>query len=319
MSTTKLILADDWGCDLTPETRRVARQQLREDDAGREQALQQMRDWIRKTQDIQNYANFLLRFLRVKKFSVPMAQQTLLKYLTFRQSMPHLCAGLDFLEPSVHELLSSGYIFALPERDSEGRRVIFTVASKLNPYKYTCTDMAKAHMIAYEALLEDEDNQVHGFCHVGDLQHVSVAHATLWSPNEFAATIKLGEQSVPMRHRQIHLLNLPSAAKIFYDFARQMFSDKLRKRFQIHSGLNELHEKLNPKILPKEYGGIIPMKDMIDAWMRELLERRERLVSLDQMSLSRNFKLQSNRKSNGERLKNSINSLPGSFRRLEVD
>jgi len=56
-----------------------------------------------------------------------------------------------------------------------------------------------------------------------------------------------------------------------------------------------------------------------DAWMRELKGRRERIMALDKMSLTCVYKPQSSRKSGGERFKSSLNSLPGSFRRLEVD
>lgn len=53
-----------------------------------------------------------------------MAQHNLIKYLNFRQSMSYLLYNLDYLEPKVAELINSGYIFASPERDSNGRRVI---------------------------------------------------------------------------------------------------------------------------------------------------------------------------------------------------
>jgi hypothetical protein len=53
--------------------------------------------------------------------------------------------------------------------------------------------MAKAHVMTYEALLEDEVNQVYGFSHVSDLAGVSAAHVTLWSPSEFATAVKWGE------------------------------------------------------------------------------------------------------------------------------
>lgn len=55
-------------------------------------------------------ASFLLRFLRVKKFSLPMAQQTLLKYLNMRQTFKHLIFDLDPSIPSVDALISSGCV-----------------------------------------------------------------------------------------------------------------------------------------------------------------------------------------------------------------
>ncbi|XP_046397395.1 alpha-tocopherol transfer protein-like [Ischnura elegans] len=299
----------------------VAKKELREDRVSREQALQLMKEWLQKSQDIKNGRlddAFILRFLRVKKFSVPLAQQTILKYLHFRNIYSHYCRQLDYLEPPVYELLKSGYLFALPQRDKLGRRVIFANAGKLDPYKYHNTDMAKAHLVTYETLLEDEDNQVLGFNHVTDLKGVCAAQMTLWSPSELGAIIKLGEQAVPMRHKEIHFLNVPPAFRMVYDFCKTLFSEKMRNRFYLHSSLEELHQSVDPKILPKEYGGTIPMSEMIDMWMKEVSRKRDALLSLDRME-SQKVMHSYKPRTTTPKASNGITSLPGSFRRLEVD
>ena len=58
-------------------------------------------------------SNFLVRFLRTKKFSLPVAQIMLLKYLNLRQTFQHLIYDLDYLEPSVMELINNGYGFII--------------------------------------------------------------------------------------------------------------------------------------------------------------------------------------------------------------
>lgn len=82
-------------------------------------------------------ANFLLRFLRVKKFSLPMAQQTLLKYLNMRQTFSHLLFDLDASQSKVEELIDSGYIFASPVRDAHGRRVIIGIGSEFSTLSWS--------------------------------------------------------------------------------------------------------------------------------------------------------------------------------------
>ena len=52
--------------------------------------------------------NFLLRFLRVKKFSLAMAEQTLLKYLNFRKKFKHIMFDLDYTDTKISELIDSG-------------------------------------------------------------------------------------------------------------------------------------------------------------------------------------------------------------------
>lgn len=35
------------------------------------------------------------------------------------------------------------------------------------------------------------------------------------------------------------------------------------RNFQMHSSLSELHENIDKQVLPKEYGGVMPMAEMI--------------------------------------------------------
>jgi hypothetical protein len=68
-------------------------------------------------------------------------------------------------------------------------------ADKFDPHKHNNVDMAKVHMITYEVLIEDEESQVMGFTHVGDICQASAAHATIWSPTEFSTIFRWGEVS----------------------------------------------------------------------------------------------------------------------------
>lgn len=147
MATTKVLLNFPWtkgkDCDAVKSTNeknnindsflKVAKKELREDKTTREQALEQMRDWLKKNYDLENVRtddSFLLRFLRNKKFSLPMAQQQLLKYLNMRKVMGHLSFNLDFLSPGVRDLINNGYIMVSPIRDKLGRRTVLYFASK---------------------------------------------------------------------------------------------------------------------------------------------------------------------------------------------
>lgn len=146
MATTKVLLSFPWskGKDdmalvkdkvkISDSVLKVAKKELREDKTTREQALDQMRDWLRKNYDVENVRtddSFLLRFLRNKKFSLPMAQQQLLKYLNMRKVMNHLTFNLDFLQPGVKGLINNGYIMVSPIRDKHGRRTVLYFASEL--------------------------------------------------------------------------------------------------------------------------------------------------------------------------------------------
>lgn len=162
MATTKAILSFPWikskdgelkkeKVKISESLLKVAKQELREDKATREQALEQMRDWLRKNKDVENVRTddtFLLRFLRNKKFSVPMAQQQLLKYLNLKRVMSHYTSNLDFMDKGVQNLFNNGYIVASPIRDRQGRRVILYFASELITFLKSLdyhNDLRKSH------------------------------------------------------------------------------------------------------------------------------------------------------------------------------
>lgn len=56
-------------------------------------------------------AQFLLRFLRTKKYSLPLAQEMLERYLAIRQLYPDWFKKLDVDDPKMLELIDLGLVF----------------------------------------------------------------------------------------------------------------------------------------------------------------------------------------------------------------
>lgn len=68
-----------------------------------------------------------------------------------------------------------------------------------------------------------------------------------------------------MRHKEVHGINTHASMKFALDFGMSLISDKIKSRVRLYTNLDEALENgyLERDILPKEYGGIMPMKDMI--------------------------------------------------------
>ncbi|KAG5870427.1 hypothetical protein JTB14_033238 [Gonioctena quinquepunctata] len=195
-----------------------------------------------------------------------MAQQTLLKYLNFRKKFKHIMIDMDYTDPKINQLIDAGYIFVSPFRDSCGRRVIIYDTSKLDLQKFNGTDLSRAHAVTYETLMNDEDNQILGVNHVANIGAACPAYISLFSVTDFGYIIKWGEQSYPMRHKEINLINVPTAVKYIYDFAKNHMSQKLKERLMVHDSIKHLHRKVDRRCLPAEFGGEMPAKEMIAMW-----------------------------------------------------
>ncbi|KAF3420121.1 hypothetical protein E2986_08334 [Frieseomelitta varia] len=307
---------EDYECTLSEATRTIARVELREDDATREEALKQFRHWIQKHPNIKRCrtdAVFLLRFLRTKKFSVPMAEEMLERYLTIRQLYPNWFQNLDIEDKDIEAIIDAGYLVPLMQRDRHGRRVILSCAGRFDPYKYTSAQMARAHSLVVEALMDDEENQIHGYTHINDESGLTMGHLSAWSITDIRNMLRCIQNSTPMRHKETHFVNIPSCAIKVIEFGISLLNDKLRNRILVHKSLDELKSAIDPKILPKEYGGEIPLCEMIANFKKTLREHRTRIKELDDMYIEI-AATDSQYVSNDD-----LCGISGSFRKLEVD
>lgn len=67
-----------------------------------------------------------------------------------------------------------------------------------------------------------------------------------------------------MRHKEINGVNVHPSIKFALDFGMSLISEKIRKRVNIYTSLEDaLNKKMDASKLPKEYGGTMPMKEMI--------------------------------------------------------
>lgn len=279
---------DHYVCHLSKELQEVARQDLGETSKIRRKALAEVRKWIKAQPQFRRArldSNFLLRFLRMQKFEIKESCEILDKYLTMRCQYPSWFQNLDCQDPALASLVEAGYILVLPDRDQHGRRVIFSRAAAFDPTKFTTSDMMRAHIMTFEALLSDEENQIRGFTYVFDEKAVSWSHLSLWSPSEVSKAFSCCERALPMRHREINFLNLPWTMSLIFQFAKSLLSEKIRNRFKTHSGLDSLKGSVEPSVLPSEYGGKRPLSECVNLWQAELSRHRSDLLDLDQLKV----------------------------------
>lgn len=288
MTRKWLTEADEYVCTLSAETQEIARRELREDDSTREQSLDSLRTWIVKNPRIENCrldSKFLLRFLRFTKFQVTLAEEVLERYLLLRQAYSIAFHNLDMMNPRMEMLLDRGIVLISPRRDSLGRRLLIVRVGQFDPYKFTNEDVCRLGAIVHETLMEDEESQVRGYIYFCDADGIGFPYLTLFTPKEAVRIVKNGEKTIPMRHKEAHGFNIPFYLKFAVDFGFSLISEKYKKRIkvgcsknlsicllyydnifyfsQIHSTMEEVHGCIDKALLPEEYGGDIPIAEMI--------------------------------------------------------
>lgn len=84
----------------------------------------------------------------------------------------------------------------------------------------------------------------------------------------------------------------------------------------MYKSVEELHAKVDKKILPKEYGGEVSIKEMVEKFKATLKERRDAILALDDMYIEIDEKTCPLVSEMNEELGMGIE---GSFKRLTVD
>ncbi|KAJ8950015.1 hypothetical protein NQ318_002426 [Aromia moschata] len=84
------------------------------------------------------------------------------------------------------------------------------------------------------------------------------------------------KKTLPMRHKEVHCINAHPSMKFALDFG------------MLYTNLNEALDSgyLEKDVLPKEYGGVMPMAEMIALWKEELKKSHPILMSHDKMEVN---------------------------------
>ncbi|XP_054722055.1 alpha-tocopherol transfer protein-like [Uloborus diversus] len=288
---------------------------LNETEELRRRSVNELREWVRSQPHFVNCrldSNFLLRFLRMRKYRVDLAKQVLDKYLTVKTKYPVTYQKLDIQSSSLRDLISRGYVFPLPERDKEGRTVLFCVAGALDVSRHKQSDVFRSFILTMEALMECELNQKRGITYIFTQEGYHISHALLVGLRDLQKMISSGEKAMPVRHKQMHWMNVPKYLSTLFHVLKTFLSQKLQDRIMIHPNIAALHEHFPPSMLPKEYGGTIPLSEMTKRWIEILESKRERILALDQM------KVDESKRPKGKHSGHLIPRLVNSISKMEI-
>ena len=144
-----------------------------------------------------------------------------------------------------------------------GRRVVFYRFRQSDPNVASSGhDVLALQAMTFETLLQDEENQIRGIVHLGDVGGATLRHYTFFPLDYMMRIGKGAEKTLAMRHKGFHAVNAPAPLKFVGDLLLTHMSEKLRSRVRMYTTFDEL-DFIDKENLPLEYGGVVPIKDMI--------------------------------------------------------
>uniref|UniRef100_UPI0037E89B86 clavesin-1-like n=1 Tax=Semicossyphus pulcher TaxID=241346 RepID=UPI0037E89B86 len=259
---------------LSSETTEKARLELNENPDTLHQDIQQVRDMIVTRPDIgflRTDDDFILRFLRARKFDQVETFRLLAQYFQFRQQNLDMFQSFKVDDPGIKRALMDGFPGVLETPDQHGRKILILFASNWDQSRNSFTDILRAILLSLEVLIENPELQINGFILIIDWSNFSFKQASKLTPNILKLAIEGLQDSFPARFGGIHFVNQPWYIHAMYTIIKPFLKDKTRKRIFLHgNNLNSLHQLIQPECLPSEFGGTLPPYDM-GIWARTLL------------------------------------------------
>ncbi|KAJ8020362.1 Alpha-tocopherol transfer protein-like [Holothuria leucospilota] len=259
-------------CTLSPEMQKRAEMELGENHLMRKLAFNTLYKYMDEKPHI-NFCrdeNFLIRFLRAKKFEVDRAFKALKKYYELHLKLPEFFN--DYHPQGIKHVLDDGYPYVLTDTDKEGRKVVAMRAGHWDPAKYPMLDICKALFMVLDYLVEEEETQITGVVLIFDVGGVSMYQASQLTPSAAKKVTSIFQNCIPVRISGIHFVNEPVVFDGAFTIMKPFMNDKMRNRVKMH-GTNyaSLHKHVSPKILPREWGGTMGTYDNTQ-WKKEFLE-----------------------------------------------
>ncbi|XP_070394194.1 alpha-tocopherol transfer protein-like isoform X2 [Dermacentor albipictus] len=255
---TKKCVDDVWDVSegaLPFKLQRIAEVELGETSAKRKEALERLSQLLEAEPEVnaQKDTAFLLRFLRVRKFDVESALQTIRNYYRCREA-----SGSSYQEllPSKVPAVARNLLMVLPETDVHGRLILLVRPGIWRPEELPYADFHRACLLCLEHMAPNPVTQTSGIVLLVDYAEFT-ADKILWV-NVGLVRKALGyvQEGMPMRLKAVHIVRQSYAFDMIFALFKPFIKAKMAERYRFHGdNFEKLHEEIPPSVLPIEYGG----------------------------------------------------------------
>jgi len=212
--------------------------------------------------------DLLLRFLRGRKYRSQHAWDTLKRYAEVRFDLYPEVFPEAFPEVLCN-LKENPILGVLKSRDSLGRRILFTDATKWNPDQYPMEVFTIAFVQLAEGLLLDEDGLNNGFVYIQQCSGVGMKLVREYSLRAIRRLVNVFWYAFPLKIKVIYYVNVPTILSCAFEIARPFLTKKIKERLHIvgpGKDPQQVYDETIPlDILPKCLGGTLEIHEAVDS------------------------------------------------------
>lgn len=220
-------------------------------------------------------AAYLLMFLRHAKFDVAKARARIAAVEKWLKDCKDEVGDVHALRGEMfRELYGQGFLGLLGERRTNSGGVVTLVIPRLMEPLKDPSILLKWNVWTLTRAVHNPYIQVEGQLILESFKDYSFMHAIRYQqvPNAIMKkNFKFAQECMPFRMRGIWLVYQPKWVGFLFALVKPFLSKKLKQRVRVFGdNLEELHNEIDPAVLPAEFGGSHP--DSGAAWFAEQLE-----------------------------------------------
>ncbi|XP_058453630.1 clavesin-1-like [Malaya genurostris] len=242
----------------------VARRELRETPEVRETATVELRKLLHNATDLhyRDDDDFLLVFLRPCHFYPESALKMMRRIADFKKNYHPLMHNL-YPEDEKLSFIEHGIVNVLTNRDRKGRRILILNVGKVwDPKQVSPEKLFRMLFLVHLVAQLEASTQINGVVIIMDFEGLSLKQVRALSPSFSRLLLTFIQEAVPLRMKEVHIVNQPYIFKMVWTLFKPFIGEKLKNRLEFHgSDTKKLHQYIDPSDLPKNYGGTRPPLD----------------------------------------------------------
>lgn len=257
-----VISSERYVCTLSQELQKKAHRKLNEplENSERLECIDQLRESYKQTypndtlSPLEQSDRFLLMFLRVRKFRVDKAVQIMHSFIHRRDVFPEVFEKID--RP---ELLKDFYrtkpvtVLKGCAKNGSGMMLLRPTMGTQHP---KLVDMIAVGSLVMQQLIKNEENQVNGLTFILDFKYYNFYFVKQMGPATAKKVITVIQDAMPVRVKNIFILNPFVVFKILYAVAKPFIKNWLKARLVIVDPKNKtLLEYIDINRVPRSYDG----------------------------------------------------------------
>ncbi|XP_014472763.1 PREDICTED: alpha-tocopherol transfer protein-like isoform X2 [Dinoponera quadriceps] len=242
------------------EFQEIAKKELREIPDISKEAIARLKELLQAETDLKSPLDneaWLIRFLRPCKFYPESSRDLIKQYYNFKIKHPNI---YTHLKPSNEKnIFEHDILTVLPNRDQHGRRVlIIELGKKWKHNKCSLDEVYKGCVLYLEAAMLEPTTQIAGAIIIFDMDGLTLQQTWQFTPPFAKRIVDLLQDAVPLRIKNIHVVNQPYVFNMVFALFKPFLREKLKNRIIFHgTDRKSLHQYISPKHLPECYGGTL--------------------------------------------------------------